>query len=268
MGRPGVLAAVMNVSWAQGGIAEPTSILRNPTTGFREAAILYINAGGERRYLDRLVSHFGEQPLAELNQAAIDAAGKALLPHAAASTVNRQVHGPASAVLKYGAAHGWCHHFRVKRPRGSTSNTPIPTPDELDRFVKAAGPSLKRVALFLLYSGATVGDALQMEWHQVDLAKRQLCLPAKRQGGVKLVSLHPRLVEMLGRMLHRNGRVFRRPDGSPYQTIVQRGGRLKIAFRGACLRAGVPPITPRTLRRVWVARQAASDADWDHRNVT
>jgi integrase len=232
-----------------------------PEISFREAVALYLLADGDARYLTPLIELFGDRPLRTISQRDIDFAALTILPDAAASTRDRQVYGPASAVLKFGAARGLCKYFRIRRPHGPKIETRLPSSDELDRFVKAAGPSLKRIAIFLLHTDISVGVALRLEWHQIDLAKRQLRLRPGCGEGERLISLHPRAVEMLARFLHRDGKVFRRPDGSPYQTTALRGGQLKTAFRGACLRAGVPPITPRTLRRVWVARQAVPDIE-------
>ena len=56
---------------------------RKATATFLEAAVAYMEAGGERRFLAPLIKHFGNQPLANIDQAAIDRAAKRLYPHAA-----------------------------------------------------------------------------------------------------------------------------------------------------------------------------------------
>jgi integrase len=236
---------------------------------FGYALQAYLLAGGEGRYVTpELLRLVASKLLGEIDQSFIDQIAITLLPHAAASTRNRQIYMLFSAVLKFGAAQGWCKYLRIRRPRSPKVETRLPSSDEIDRFVKAAGPSLKRIAIFLLHTDISVGATLRLEWHQVDLAKRKLCVGIGDGGRERLISLHPRVVEMLGHFLHRNGKVFRRPDGSSYQAIVRRGGQLKSAFRGACLRAEVSPITPRTLRRVWAARQTGSDFEnWGKRNA-
>src|SRR5580700_3202922 len=45
---------------------------RKSTASFLEAAVSYMEAGGERRFLAPLIEHFGTQPLATVDQAAID----------------------------------------------------------------------------------------------------------------------------------------------------------------------------------------------------
>jgi integrase len=256
--RPGSFAstgATMN-SWER----IPQGVSINITFG--ETAALYMAADGEGRYLKpRLLELIGDKRLSEIDQSLIDEVARALLPRGTPGTRNRQVHTPVSAVLKFGAARGLCNYFRIARPRRAKIAVRLPASDELDRFLKAAGPSLKRIAIFLLHTHVTVEAALRLEWHQLDLARRRLRLRFGRRKRERVISLDPRVTEMLARFLHREGKVFRRPDGSPYQTVTNRGGQLKTAFRGACSRAGVPSITPRTLQRVRAGRH------FGHRNA-
>jgi integrase len=133
--------------------------------------------------------------------------------------------------------------------------------------MKAAGPSLKKIATFLLYTDTTVREALQLEWSQVDLARRRIHLSSTRHRRGQLIVLDLRVAEMLGRFLHRNGKVFHRPDGGEYAAKENAGGHLRSAFRGACERAGIPRITPRALRRIWIQRQIVSDFQRAHNDA-
>src|SRR6266567_4774093 len=90
---------------------------RKATVTFLEAVVSYMEQGGERRYLEPLLEHFGATPLARIDQAAIERAAKMLCPLAAASTVNRQIHTPISAILKHAHDRGWCDYKRIRRPK-------------------------------------------------------------------------------------------------------------------------------------------------------
>src|SRR5579864_861037 len=52
----------------------------------------YLENGGEPRFLQPLIDHFGSTPLAKIDQAAADAAAKALYPGRAPATLNRQLY--------------------------------------------------------------------------------------------------------------------------------------------------------------------------------
>src|SRR6516165_3858723 len=77
----------------RGAVAKPGE----PT--FADAAIAYMTSGGERRFLAPLVEHFGTTALSAIDQLAIDNAAAALYPRSDATTRNRQVYTPISAVL-------------------------------------------------------------------------------------------------------------------------------------------------------------------------
>ena len=133
---------------------------RKATASFLEAAVAYMEAGGERRYLKRLIDHFGNLPLAKIDQAAIDKAAKALYPTTAASTLNRQVYTPISAVLKHGAARGLCEYRQIERPTQPKGRVRWITPAEADRLITASAAHLRPLVTFLLYTGARVSEAL------------------------------------------------------------------------------------------------------------
>src|SRR5690348_6625754 len=79
---------------------------------FLEAAVSYLQAGGEKRTVKKLIALFEEKYLDEIDQAAIDAAAAEL--HENPATRNREVYSPMSAILKHSGAD-----WRIKRPLGS-----------------------------------------------------------------------------------------------------------------------------------------------------
>jgi hypothetical protein len=83
---------------------------------FAEAVISYVEQGGEKRFLEPLLKHFGELPISKIDQAAINAAAIELYPKCSSSTKNRRVYGPISAVLKSNGVEGKIR--RLKNPDG------------------------------------------------------------------------------------------------------------------------------------------------------
>src|SRR5512139_364435 len=67
---------------------------------FASAAAAYMKAGGERTYLKKLLEHFGDKPLKQIDQAEIDAAANVLYPTASGATRNRQVYTPINAIAR------------------------------------------------------------------------------------------------------------------------------------------------------------------------
>jgi hypothetical protein len=53
---------------------------------FADAALAYMRAGGERKYVRRILEHFGDVAISKVDQAAIDVAAGRLYPAATAAT--------------------------------------------------------------------------------------------------------------------------------------------------------------------------------------
>ena len=68
---------------------------------FASAAISYMQSGRPRLFLAPLIEHFGETPLDEIDQRAIDGAAAILGPNRAPQTNNRLVYTPTIAILRH-----------------------------------------------------------------------------------------------------------------------------------------------------------------------
>src|SRR5262249_29619671 len=80
---------------------------------FLSAAVAYMQAGGPAQYIEPVLKKWGEKPLAEIDQIAIDTLAAQLYPNAPASTKNRQFYTPVSAILKRAGIER-----KIKRPKG------------------------------------------------------------------------------------------------------------------------------------------------------
>ena len=112
--------------------------------------------------------------------------------------------------------------------------------------------------MFLLYTGARAGEALWLDWDNVDLDRRHVTFPKTKNGEPRGVPLHPRVVMELHGLQHRTGAVFRAPSGTPYarprpddDSDTSAGSRIKTVFHGACRRAGIVDFTPHGCRHTW-----------------
>jgi hypothetical protein len=136
---------------------KPAVEAQRPPT-FADAALAYLRAGGEARYLSDIIEATGEhalrdKPLTEIDQIAIDNAASALYPNAPATTTNRQFYTPVSAVLKRAGIER-----KIRRPkgwRGSKATSwlePEPAFDVIDQAY-AIDPEFGLFCLTLTYTG-------------------------------------------------------------------------------------------------------------------
>jgi integrase len=234
---------------------------RKATATFLEAAVSYMEAGGETRFLRPLIDHFGTTRLDQIDQSVVDRAAKVLYPGRASSTLNRQVYTPVSAVLKHAAARGLCDHRPIERPRQPGGRVRWLQPAEADRLISACAPHLRPLVTFLLYTGARVSEALYLDWQHVDLGRAHVVFIDTKNGEDRGVPLHPRIITDLTALKSHDGPIFRRPDGQPYERKDEGGGQIKTAFAGACHRAGIANFRPHDCRHTWATWHYAANRD-------
>jgi integrase len=242
---------------------------RRTTATFAQAVVSYLETGGSRRFLDRVLEHFGATPLARINQDAIDRGARLLYPQASGATRDRQFYTPVSAVMRHAAKRDWCAPLldleRPDKPRGRVRALTI---GEANHLIEACGGHLRPLVIFMFYTGCRVGEGLWLHWREVDLVRRHVVFVETKNGERRGVPLHSRVVTALANLPHRHGEVFRRPDGLPYAPLdaddpgeTSAGGRIKTAFRGAVRRAGLADFHPHDCRHTWATWHYAQHRD-------
>lgn len=227
----------------------------------------YLEQGGSKRFTGLVISHFGTTALARIDQDALDRGAKKLYPNASPSTRNRQFYAIASAILHHAAKRGWCRPPIIERPATPPGRVRWLTIDEADKLIAACSDHLRPLVIFMLYTGARVGEALWLDWRDVDLSRAHVQFPKTKNGDARGVPLHPRAVAALANLGGRNSsEVFRRPDGMPYERPkraddTSAGTRIKTAFRAACRRAEIENFHPHDCRHTWATWHYAKNRD-------
>lgn len=239
---------------------------RRATATFAQAAVSYMEAGGSKRFLAPVIKHFGTLPLAQIDQDALDRGARKLFPKAAPATLNRQFYTPASAVLHHAARRGWSPAPLIERPSTPPDRVRWLTPPEAEKLIAACSDHLRPLVVFMLYTGARVGEALWLDWRDVDLSRAHVGFPKTKNGKARGVPLAPRVVAALANLQGRDDEVFRRPDGRPYErpkttTDTSAGSRIKTGFRAAVRRAGLSDFRPHDCRHTWASWHYQANRD-------
>jgi integrase len=228
---------------------------------FIDAAASYLENGGEGRFVGPLVDYFKATPLKRIGQAELEACARALYPGRAPATVNRMAFTPMSAIINHAAKRGLCDRPAFERPRQPRGRVRWITYPEADRLIAACAPHLAPLVTFLLFTGCRLGEALALDWREVDLSRAHAAFLDTKNGERRGVPLHPRALAALANLPHRDGAVFRRPDKRPYALKVDGGGQIKRAFAGACRRAGIADFHPHDCRHTFAAWHYAANRD-------
>ena len=134
---------------------------------FLSAALAYLEAGRRPRYVAKLIKHFGDTPLSEIGQAAIDDAAVELYPNVTPCTRNTCVYTPLSAILRHAGID-----IKLKRPKGAKGRTVTEwlRPEDATGIIQAADGFDTEFGLFLrllLYTGIRLGEALALHWADI-----------------------------------------------------------------------------------------------------
>lgn len=204
----------------RGGLGEKT---------FLSAARAYLEAGRRRRYVGPLIRHFGETPIGEIDQTAIDEAAVAMLPRALPQTRNTCVYTPVSAILHFAGMN-----LKLRRPKDAKGRviTDALNPPDAAAIIKAADSFDAEYGILLrvlLYTGVRLGEALRLEWEFIRLDERRAWIRVRKNGDPLEVQLRGDLVEALEAHPLRAaaGRVFR----------FRQGGNLKHKLVRARMKA-------------------------------
>jgi integrase len=199
---------------------------------FLSAAKAYMLAGGERQYVEAICNKWPTRLLSDIDQVAIDTLASELYPTSPASTRNRQVYTPVSAILKHVGIDK-----KIKRPKGwrGSKRTFWLKPEQTFALLDEASKIDAEFGIFctlLNYTGLRLSEGLGLQCEQVDLQREYAYVPDTKTGEPRAVYLPPIVVASLARhprTLARNGRLFR----------FHNGGRLRDIFSEACDHAGI-----------------------------
>ncbi|MEI4485634.1 site-specific integrase [Frigidibacter sp. MR17.14] len=249
-------------------IIERAAFGRAATTTFADAALTYMQAGGEARYLGPILEHFGPRfRLADIDNDAVNRAAAALYPTAAPATINRQVVTPISAVVNMAADDGLCQPRRFRRRAEKNVRLRWLTPEEAERLLAAASPRAKVVIAFLLGTGCRVNEALRLQRADLHLDTCEAWVSETKNDEPRMVSFPTRSRRYLvTAQLPEAGAVFRTPKGVPYRLRNEDGqalgGQLKAEFDKASDAAKLPRVTPHELRHTWATWFYAQTKDF------
>lgn len=236
------------------------------TVTFAEAAVSYLAAGGEARYLGSydpatgkwslLIGLFFQTPIATIGQVEADEASYKLYPGTSGATRKRQVYGPLKAVLNHAADKWKISVQRIKNPKVKKAAVEWAPPENVRKLLPHCSPKLRRFVVMIVYTGERLEKVTNIDWDQdVDLSARVITFRTTKNGEMRTVHIpDPLLVELSAVPEdQRHGRMF---DWS-HKTHVHK------PLKSASVRAGVPYLSPHKLGRhtfaTWLRRYAKRD---------
>lgn len=217
---------------------------------------MYLDLGGDARYLAPLVERWGTWRLVAITPLEIARAGRELYPGCKPSTLDRQLYTPVIAVLRAAAEARLCARPTIRRPKVERSKVEPSTDAVLDAIMAAKGKidfkpgsrgelrqlaarkRLRALILMMTLTGCRVSEAVDVERRDVrlDAQTPDVLFRDTKNGDARRAVLPPELVEALRAL----------PDGPPESRLLGYASRNTAAqaLERAAAAAGVRHVTP------------------------
>lgn len=160
--------------------------------------------------INKLTSVLGAKLVSAMTTADLVACADQLYPDHKASSRNRLVITPASAILHYAAEQKWCAWLRIRRFKESRPQTRALRQEPAQALIAASEGIVRVFLLFLFGQGMRVSDALAITWEQIDLTRGVLLAKIRKTDKTREKALHPEVQVALANLPNegRSGRVF------------------------------------------------------------
>lgn len=227
-------------------------------------------------FVTKLLVHFKERKLSQIDQEAVDKAYKVILTRDAGPAAQlRTVLTPLRAILRHAARRKWCDLPVFETPVVQTATAPFLLPKQAAALIEGASSHLRPLLIFQIGTGCRMSESLELDWSRVDLEGGRAIVWQKQQNE-REVDLPPVVLTALEALPYRSGAVFRRPmpEKAPlpegwlgYATTGRMsGGQIGTAWATACRRAELPgrwrewmPRGSNEMARAWVPELTPHD---------
>ena len=206
---------------------------------FAQAASLYRAAGKSTRFLAKVEDQFRNTLVRDIKPGMIRQMAIDLYPGCSGSGMNRMGIVPAQAVINHAAESELCQPIRVRRFKVD-ARIKEPVTLEWVRALQAhASPAIGGLALFMFLTGARIGEAIGLQWDEIELTKGTALIRESKVGNERLAHLPVPLVVAVANIPMVKGRgVF----------FYQHPTDITKAWNGAIKRAGIKKLSPHSCR--------------------
>lgn len=168
---------------------------------FLQAIDMYLEKGGEGRFLAPIHEKFGAWKLRDVTAEAVSRGATELYPEHEPSTVKRQYYVPMNAIMRTAHEAGWCHDLRFKAPK--VKRKPVDYADDLwfRIFHANAGARISLFVKILHTTGARAGEICRIVIRDLNFEHRTLTLRRTKSGKSRSIKLAPEAMNTIAAWL-------------------------------------------------------------------
>lgn len=209
-----------------------------------------MESGGGRQYMTPIIKEVGMRKVDQLRQSDLDTLALKLHPQVSAATRNRQAYTPFIAVMNYAANSDFCPLRKWRRPKAGEKIRKPRAADltEMAFLYNASPDHVRRIILLLAFQGLRMGEAVSLDWGDIDLDKKWAIIRKTKTGKPRGVPLHYAVVREFLKVTDRAGKVLRARGVNEYRKGYRGGGVARKARETAMKNSGVDRLTWHDLR--------------------
>lgn len=162
-----------------------------------EAIAVYIEKGGERRYLGLINERFGELGLTDVTPEIVSRYALETFAHMKASSIRRQFYTPLNAVMRAAHDAGMCPLVRFKPPKVEKIMMNFANAEWLRTFHANAWPQISIFVLFISSTAARVSEACNLTLRDIDFERGYVILRMTKNGSGRSISVPQNLLSYI-----------------------------------------------------------------------
>lgn len=199
-----------------------------------ECANLYLEKGGEQRFLIPLIKRWGDMKVKDLTEAIVSKAAHETYSGCQPSTIKRQFYVPLNAIIAAGGRAKLCPMLRFDPPRVPKKEVDFAEDEWMRTFIANAHFRIAATVLFMTMTGARVSEACRVEVRDVDWTG-YVTLRKTKTGRSRRVKCPPFVMNMIAPLCEgkeRGDLVFEYGGETPRSSV-------NTAIKRVCQRAGI-----------------------------
>jgi len=221
-----------------------------------DAALAYLSAGKDSRFVGKIVDAWGKKPLRTLKPEWVRKHAKDIYPDAGNATLNRQVITPLQAIINFAYQDEDGRQIKIKRFEVDPKKKSAVDAAWHQKFAEhALSPGMAAMARFMFETAARISEACRVQPEDIDFDARTVQL-TKTKTKPRLTYVSPIMIEMM-RELIASAPKANRQDKRKVNGVFGYASRHAVynGWKTVCDRAGISYAPPHSSGRVSFATE-------------
>ena len=204
------------------------------TATFATAVIMYLEKGGEKRFLKPILERFGQMRLRDITADKVSAFALESYSHMKPATVKRALYTPLNAVMSKACRAMHIPIFAFEAPKVAKAAVVCAPTEWFPEFFKAAHFRIATMVLFLTTTGTRVSEACRLTLEDCHFTQLRVLLRKTKNGKPRMVPI----TETLAVAMQALARLDR---AKPEDTVFGYAARWSVnqAIERVCEKAGL-----------------------------